>query len=135
MPDRALTPEERAKWPHKDETYLWDETYTLAENQFLAFDRTKDAMFRDRGRAFLLDRGYFDPLSENQNVLPGLHAYSHVNALSSGMQGYLKLGDRKYLRAVTNAVEMIWKARASPRADGGRTKGSSSRGRVCWARA
>jgi hypothetical protein len=66
-------------------------------------------MFFDMGRRYLLDRTFFDPLSQGQNVLPGLHAYSHVNALSSGMQGYMKLGDPKYFHAVTNAVEMIWK--------------------------
>jgi hypothetical protein len=43
------------------------------------------------GRRYLLDRTFFDPLAQGQNVLPGLHAYSHVNALSSGMQGYMKL--------------------------------------------
>jgi len=109
MPDHALTDEEKQKWPHKDETYTWDETYTMAENLFLAYERTKDPMFFDMGRRYLLDRTFFDPLSQGQDVLPGLHAYSHMNALSSGMQGYFKLGDPKYLHAVTNAVDMIWK--------------------------
>lgn len=109
LPERALTREEQNTRPHKDETYTWDETYTLAENLFLAYERTKDRMFFDMGKRYLLDKTFFDPLSEGQNVLPGLHAYSHVNALSSGMQGYLKLGDKKYYRAVSNAIEMIWK--------------------------
>ncbi len=109
MADHALTDQEKHDRPHKDETYLWDEQYTIAENLFLAYDRTSDRIFFDMGKRYLLDRTFFDPLSEGQNVLPGLHAYSHVNALSSGMQGYLKLGDPKYLRAVTNAVDMIWK--------------------------
>jgi len=109
MADRALTDEEKHERPHKDETYTWDEQYTMAENLFLAYDRTGDRMFFDMGKRYLLDRTFFDPLSQGQNVLPGLHAYSHVNALSSGMQGYLKLGDPKYFHAVTNAVEMIWK--------------------------
>ena len=109
MADRALTPEEMQQRPHKDETYTWDETYTLAENLFLAYERTGDRKYYDLGKRYLLDRGFFDPLAEGQNVLPGLHAYSHVNALSSGMQGYLKLGDPKYLRAVKNAVDMILK--------------------------
>jgi DUF1680 family protein len=95
--------------PHKDETYTWDETYTFAENLFLAYERTGDQNYFDLGKRYLLDKGFFDPLAAGQNVLPGLHAYSHVNALSSGMQGYLKLGDAKYFRAVTNAVDMIWK--------------------------
>jgi DUF1680 family protein len=108
MPERALTREEQDTRPHKDETYTWDETYTLAENLFLAYERTGDKMFRGMGRQYLLDKTFFDPLSEGQNILLGLHAYSHVNALSSGMQGYLKLGDEKYLRAVNHAVDMIW---------------------------
>jgi hypothetical protein len=109
MPDHALTDEEKQQRPHKDETYTWDETYTMAENLFLAYERTNDRMFFDMGRRYLLDRTFFDPLSQGHDVLPGLHAYSHVNALSSGMQGYFKLGDPKYLRAVNNAVDMIWK--------------------------
>ncbi len=108
MPERALTQEEQHTRPHKDETYTWDESYTLAENLFLAYERTGKQQYFDMGKRFLLDRTFFDPLSQGQNVLPGLHAYSHVNALSSGMQGYLKLRDRKYLTAVTNAVEWIW---------------------------
>lgn len=108
MPDHALTPEEKKSRPFKDQTYTWDECYTLAENLFLAYERTGDRQYFDMGRRYLLDRTFFDPLSRGQNVLPGLHAYSHMNALSSGMQGYLKLGDRKYLQAVTNAVEWIW---------------------------
>ncbi len=109
MADRALTPEEMQQRPHKDETYTWDETYTFAENLFLAYERTGDRKYYDLGKRYLLDRGFFDPLAEGKNALTGLHAYSHVNALSSGIQGYLKLGDPKYFRAVTNAVDMILK--------------------------
>lgn len=109
MADHALTTQEQQERPHKDETYLWDETYTMAENLFLAYERTGDRMFFDMGSRYLLDRTFFDPLSQGQNVLPGLHAYSHVNALSSGLQGYMKLGDPKYFHAVANAVDMIWK--------------------------
>ena len=103
MADRALTPEEMQQRPHIDETYTWDETYTFAENLFLVFERTGDRKYYDLGKRYLLDRGFFDPLAEGKNVLTGLHAYSHVNALSSGVQGYLKLGDAKYFRAVRNA--------------------------------
>ena len=67
--------------PHKDETYTWDETYTFAENLFLAYERTGDRKYFDLGKRYLWIKGFFDPLAEGQNVLPGLHAYSHVNAL------------------------------------------------------
>ena len=107
MADHALTPEEAQQRPHKDETYTWDETYTFAENLFLAYEKTGDRKYFDLGKRYLLDRGFFDPLADGQNVLTGLHAYSHVNALASGIQGYLKLQDVKYFRAVKNATEMI----------------------------
>ena len=42
-----------------------------------------------------------------RNVLPGKHAYSYVNALSSAMQAYLTLGNEKYLRAAKNAFAML----------------------------
>jgi DUF1680 family protein len=109
MAERALTPEEAHQRPHKDETYTWDETYTFAENLFLAYERTGDRKYYDLARPYLLDRSFFDPLARGENVLTGLHAYSHVNALSSGIQGYLKLGDAKYFSAVKNAVDMILK--------------------------
>lgn len=109
MPDRALTPEERRQRPHKDDTYTWDESYTLAENLFLAYERTGDRLFFDMARPYLYDRTFFDPLSRGENVLSGLHAYSHMNALSSGIQGYIHLHDPKYFWAVKNAVELIWK--------------------------
>jgi uncharacterized protein len=108
MAERALTGEELRQRPHKDETYTWDESYTLAENLFLAYERSGDRKYYDLGKRYLLDKSFFDPLSEGRNVLPGLHAYSHMNALSSGVQAYLKLGDPKYFRAAINAVNMIW---------------------------
>ncbi len=109
MEPYAMTGEEQAKWrPQLDETHTWDEPYTISENLFLAGTRFGDRRYFELGKRYLQDRAFFDPLSRGENVLPGLHAYSHVNALSSGMQGYLQLGDRKYLHAVMNAVEMIW---------------------------
>src|SRR3546814_7565135 len=83
-----------------------DESYTIPENQFLAWRRSGDARYKAIGEQFLMDDSFFDPLAADQNVLPGLHAYSHVNALCSGVQAYLSLGDEKYLTAVTNAFRM-----------------------------
>jgi DUF1680 family protein len=40
-------------------------------------------------------------------VLPGLHAYSHVNALSSAARAYEVLNDEKYLQTITNAWDML----------------------------
>lgn len=87
--------------------YTWDESYTLPENLYLAWERGAGERYRDLARRFLLDRTYFDPLSQNRNVLADHHAYSFCNALSSAMQSYLADGSEKHLRAASNAFDMI----------------------------
>ncbi len=86
-----------------------DESYTLGENCFYAYEVTGKAEFLEMARNYLLDRTYFDPLSRGENVLPGRHAYSHCNALSSAARAYLVLGEPKYLDAIRNAWDMIEK--------------------------
>jgi len=56
---------------------------------------------------YLLDRTYFDPLSEGKNVLDDHHAYSFCNALSSAMQAWIATGSAKHLHAASNAFDMI----------------------------
>ena len=56
---------------------------------------------------YMMNASWFEPLSCNQNVLAGKHAYSYCNSLNSGVQAYLSSGDRKYLDAVTNGFRMI----------------------------
>ncbi|MBV9297292.1 MAG: glycoside hydrolase family 127 protein [Acidobacteriaceae bacterium] len=87
--------------------YTWDESYTLPENLYLAWERGAGERYRKMAPRFLLDETYFDPLSRNENVLPRHHAYSFCNALSSAMQAYLADGSEKHLRAARNAFEMI----------------------------
>src|SRR6266852_6423518 len=106
LPEKALSRVEMAARPHKGIANTWDETYTLAENFFLAYQRLGDERYRDLGQRFIYHE-YFDALANDQNVLPGKHAYSHVNALSSAMQSYLVLGEEKYLRAATNGLRMV----------------------------
>jgi uncharacterized protein len=107
LPDHALNRYEQRSRGYKSIAFTWDESYTLPENFFLAYQRSGgDKRYRDLGVRFL-EQNYFDPLSEGNNVLPFEHAYSHVNALSSAMQGYLVLGDEKYLRAARNGLEMV----------------------------
>jgi uncharacterized protein len=92
--------------PNKDISWTWDESYTLSENLFLAYQRGAGARYRELGRQYLYD-AYYNPLAEGRNVLGGRHAYSYVNSLSSAMQAYLTLGEEKYLRAARNAFEML----------------------------
>jgi len=106
LPEKALSRLEQRERPHKDVAYTFDETYTLPENFFLAYQRSGDSRYRDLAIRFI-EKEYFDHLAEDHNVLPGEHAYSHVNALSSAMQSYLVLGDEKYLRAAQNGLRMV----------------------------
>ncbi len=87
--------------------YTWDESYTLPENLYLAYERGAGERYRTLARRFLLDETYFDPLSQNRNILAGHHAYSFCNALSSAMQAYLADGSQKHLQAARNAFAMI----------------------------
>ena len=87
--------------------YTWDESYTMPENLFLASQRGAGERYRKMAPRFLLDKTYFDPLSEGKNVLPNHHAYSFCNALSSAMQAYMIGGSEKHLRAASNAFDMI----------------------------
>jgi uncharacterized protein len=91
----------------KDISYNWDESYTLPENLFLAYQRGAGERYKQLAIRFLDDATYFDPLAAGVNVLPGKHAYSYVNALNSAMQAYLTLGSDKHLRAARNAFEML----------------------------
>jgi hypothetical protein len=107
LPPKALNREEMMARPHKNISFTWDETYTLPENFYLAYQRGAGARYRELARRFLEDDTYFGPLSENRNVLPGQHAYSHVNALCSAMQAYLTDGSEKHLHAARNGFAFV----------------------------
>jgi len=107
FPGRALDHDEMRQGPYKDESFCWDESYTLSENLFIAYNRGAGQRYRKLAIQYLKDDTYFNPLSEGKNVLPNHHAYSYTNALSSAMQAYLTLGSEKHLRAAKNAFEMI----------------------------
>ncbi len=113
LPPRALDRDEpQRRWrasmgENLTDDYTWDESYTLAENLYLAARNGGGERYRILARRFLLNETYFDPLSENKNVLPNHHAYSFCNALSSAMQAYLSDGSQKHLRAASNAFDMI----------------------------
>ena len=107
LPEKALSRAEQQRRPHKDISYTYDEAYTLPENYFLAWQRSGDILYRDLAVRFLHNDGFLNELSQGENVLPGLHAFSHLNALNSAAQAYLLLNDEKYLRAATNGFRFI----------------------------
>ena len=112
LPEKALSRAEQRSRPHKDTPYTWDESYTLPENLFLAYQRSGKSFYRDMAKKYLEDDTYFDPLAEGNNVLPFEHAYSHVNAFSSAMQAYITLGSEKHLRAAKNGFDMLVKTQS-----------------------
>jgi hypothetical protein len=113
LPPHALDRDEpQRRWrasvgDNTTDDYTWDESYTLAENLYLAYERGAGDRYQKMARRFLLNETYFDPLSENKNVLGKHHAYSFCNALSSAMQAYICDGSQKHLRAASNAFYMI----------------------------
>jgi DUF1680 family protein len=90
----------------KDVSYTWDESYTMPENLFLAYQRGAGERYRALGIQYL-DAEYYDPLAEGRSDLAGRHAYSHVNSLCSAMQAWLTLGSEKHLRAARNGFDML----------------------------
>jgi uncharacterized protein len=90
-----------------DLSWTWDESYTISENLFLASQRGAGRRYYDLGLQYLDDKTWFDPLSRNENVLGGRHAYSYVNSLSSAMMAYLVAGSEKHLRAGRNGFAMV----------------------------
>ena len=89
----------------KDPPY--DEPYVMPENLFLAAELTGNTRFRQLAHRYLLDHDLFDPLAQGADPFPGQHAYSHVIALSSAGQAYLRLGDGKYKSAMANAFRIL----------------------------
>ncbi len=107
LPPKAIPRQETPVLAREDFTrHCWDESYTLPENLFLAFQRSGDARYLDLAKRFLYE-DFFDSLAQGENVLPGKHAYSHVNSFSSAAQAYFVLGDKKYLRAAKQGFGMV----------------------------
>jgi uncharacterized protein len=118
LPPTALDrddPQKRWRTQVGDNTtndYLWDESYTMPENLYIASQQGGGERYRKMAARYLLDKTYFQPLSENMNVLPNHHAYSFCNALSSAMQAYIVTGSKMHRKAASNAFDMITAAQS-----------------------
>jgi DUF1680 family protein len=105
LPGKAI--EHDVVWrPGKDESWTWDESYTISENLFLAYQRGAGERYKALGVQYL-DDVYYDPLAEGRSNLEGRHAYSHVNSLCSAMQAYLTLGTAKHFRAAKKGFDFV----------------------------
>ena len=106
LPPHAMPRNEHANPGEDFSQHAWDESYTLPENQFFAWRLTGDSRHQVLAKRFLYD-DFFAPLARGENILPGKHAYSHVNGLSSAAQAYLSLGAPMYLQAAQKGFAMI----------------------------
>jgi DUF1680 family protein len=106
LPPRAIPRNEHAQPGEDFSQHAWDESYTLPENQFQAWALTGERIHLQLARRFLYEE-FFAALARGENALPGKHAYSHVNALSSAAQAYLSLGNPMYLAAAQQGFAMI----------------------------
>jgi DUF1680 family protein len=108
LPPKAMPHQETPVVAGEDFTrHVSDESYTMPENLFLAWKRTGGRRYFELAKRFLFNDEYFDPLSRGENVMPGRHAYSHMNSLSSAASAYLALGEEKYLKAAKNAFTFV----------------------------
>ena len=106
LPPRAMPRNEHPQPGEDFSRHAWDESYTLPENQFQAWQMTGERIHLQLGRRFLYDE-FFAALARGDNALPGKHAYSHVNALSSAARAYLALGNPMYLAAAQQGFAMV----------------------------
>ena len=105
LPGHAL-PREIAWRKNRDKSFTWDEIYILPENLYLVTAMGAGPAFHAMAQEYLLD-SFYGPLAHNQNVLGGLHGYSHVNALCSAMQAHFVDRSSMHLQAAINGFRML----------------------------
>ena len=82
------------------------EWYTLSENLYRAYLLTGESIYRDFAKTWHYD-SYWGDLADNQPCMTGLHAYSHVNTLSSAAMAYAVTAEKSYLNTIVNAYEIL----------------------------
>ena len=125
LPEKALNREEMMARPHKNISFTWDETYTLPENFYLAYQRGAGARFHSWRSVFLKTIPTLVRFRKTQ-CASRPHAYSHVNALCSAMQAYLTDDSDKHLRRCAEWLSSLCLIRVSPPADGVPTRASET---------
>jgi len=106
LPGRAIDREIQWKLG-ADLSWMWDESYTLPENLYLASTTGAGSRYRKLAQAYLDDATYFEPLARGVNLLADKHAYSYVNALCSAMQAWFVDGSEMHLRAARNGFNLL----------------------------
>jgi len=82
------------------------EWYTLSENLYRGYLNSGDPKYLKFAQVWHYDKYWNDYAAGHPNVI-GLHAYSHVNTLSSAAMAYRVSGDPKYLRTIVSAYDYL----------------------------
>ncbi len=93
--------------PGRDLSWMWDESFTLPENLYLAWSLGAGSRYRRMAERYLDDRTFFEPLARGQDALVDRQAYSYVNALCSGMQAWLTGGSAMHLSAARHGFDIL----------------------------
>ena len=121
FPGRAV--EHGTAWrPNKDFLWTWDESYTISENLFLAYQCGAGKRYRELGRQYL-DDAYYDPLADGWNNLAGRHAYSHVTPWGQPCR-HTSRWAAKSISTPRKTALTCWPNKASRQEDGGQMKHS-----------
>ncbi|HZB88359.1 MAG TPA: beta-L-arabinofuranosidase domain-containing protein [Terracidiphilus sp.] len=107
LPQQAIEHDVSWRPDRHGDSWNWDESYTMPENLFIAYQRGAGRRYYDLAFRYLDDKAWFEPLARGENVLAGRHAYSYVNSLSSAMMAYMVGGSAMHLRAAKNAFTML----------------------------
>jgi DUF1680 family protein len=87
-----------------------NEWYTLSENIYRGYVLTGDPKYKTFGDLWRYD-SYWDKFLDTPDPdIHDLHAYSHVNTLSSAAMTYGVTGDPKYLKVIVNAHDYFQRA-------------------------
>jgi DUF1680 family protein len=82
-----------------------NEWYTLCENLYRAYQLTGNSKYRAFGDLWRYTTYWGMYAGSNAPSPQGLHAYSHVNTLSSAAMTYAVTGDSQYLKTILNAYD------------------------------
>jgi len=93
--------------PFEESGDFLGEWYTLSENLYRAYLATGEAKYREFCYLWRYDL-FRKRLAANHNhAFKGLHAYSHINSLSSAAMSYEVTGDEEYLAAMRNGYDIL----------------------------
>jgi DUF1680 family protein len=80
-----------------------NEWYTLSENLYRAYQLTSNSKYKTFGDLWRYTT-YWGMYATSRGLMPqGLHAYSHVNTLSSAAMTYAVTAEPEYLKTIVNA--------------------------------